>query len=71
MVDAQVGGYAAVLIDDGDDFPLLLRDAEVLGKEREEVVALAAEEVGGEDGDQLGAALRDQLHHSLVFKCSS
>jgi hypothetical protein len=46
MIDAQVGGNAAVLVDNWNNFPLLLRDADVLCEQREEVVALAAEEVG-------------------------
>ena len=71
MVDADVGRDGAVPVDNGNDLPLALRDADVLGKQREEGVALASEEVGGEDGDQLGAPLRYQFHHSLVFKSST
>jgi hypothetical protein len=46
MIDAQVGGNDAILVDNWNDFPLLLCDANVLREQGEEVVALAAEEVG-------------------------
>lgn len=46
MVDGQVGGYLAVLVHNGNDLARVPGDADVLGEEREEVVASAGEEVG-------------------------